>query len=132
MLLWVSASFLLESSFFSSWPIRNPVFLSHQRELIIGDRQTGKTAVAIDAIINQREFFEKGEPVFCIYIAIGQKASTVAQIVQALEKGKAIDYTVVVAATASDPAPMQFYAPFTGAAIGEFFRDTGRPSPVVS
>jgi F-type H+-transporting ATPase subunit alpha len=102
-----------------------------QRELIIGDRQTGKTAVAIDAIINQREFFDKGEPVFCIYVAIGQKASTVAQIVQALEKGKAMDYTVVVAATASDPAPMQFYAPFTGAAIGEYFRDTGRPALVV-
>jgi len=102
-----------------------------QRELIIGDRQTGKTAVAIDAIINQREFFEKGEPVFCIYVAVGQKASTVAQIVNALEKGKAMDYTVVVAASASDPAPMQFFAPFTGAAIGEFFRDTGRPALVV-
>lgn len=102
-----------------------------QRELIIGDRQTGKTAVAIDAIINQREFFEKGEPVFCIYVAIGQKASTVAQIVNTLEKYKAMDYTVVVAASASDPAPMQFYAPFTGAAIGEFFRDTGRPALVV-
>lgn len=102
-----------------------------QRELIIGDRQTGKTAVAIDAIINQREFFEKGEPVFCIYVAIGQKASTVAQIVQALEKGKAMDYTVVVSASASDPAPMQFFAPFTGAAIGEYFRDTGRPALVV-
>jgi F-type H+-transporting ATPase subunit alpha len=102
-----------------------------QRELIIGDRQTGKTAVAIDAIINQREYFEKGEPVFCIYVAIGQKASTVAQIVQALEKGKAMDYTVVVAATASDPAPMQFYAPFTGAAVGEYFRDLGHPALVV-
>ncbi|HEX8546408.1 MAG TPA: F0F1 ATP synthase subunit alpha, partial [Cytophagaceae bacterium] len=90
-----------------------------QRELIIGDRQTGKTAVAIDTIINQREFFEKGQPVFCIYVAIGQKASTVAQIVNALEKGKAMEYTVVVAASASDPAPMQFFAPFTGAAIGE-------------
>ena len=102
-----------------------------QRELIIGDRQTGKTAVAIDAIINQREFFEAGEPVFCIYVAVGQKASTVAQIVQALEKGGAMDYTVVVSASAADPAPMQFYAPFTGAAIGEFFRDTGRPALVV-
>jgi F-type H+/Na+-transporting ATPase subunit alpha len=102
-----------------------------QRELIIGDRQTGKTAVAIDAIINQREFFEKGEPVFCIYVAIGQKASTVAQIVMALEKGKAMDYTVVVASSAADPAPMQFFAPFTGAAIGEYFRDTGRPALVV-
>jgi len=102
-----------------------------QRELIIGDRQTGKTAVAIDTIINQREFFEKGEPVFCIYVAIGQKASTVAQVVNALEKGKAMDYTVVVAAPASDPAPMQFFAPFTGAAIGEYFRDTGRPALVV-
>jgi len=102
-----------------------------QRELIIGDRQTGKTAVAIDAIINQREFFEKGEPVFCIYVAVGQKASTVAQVVNALEKGKALDYTVVVSASASDPAPMQFYAPFTGAAIGEYFRDTGRPALVV-
>ncbi len=102
-----------------------------QRELIIGDRQTGKTAVAIDAIINQREFYEKGEPVFCIYVAIGQKASTVALIVQALEKGKAMDYTIVVSAAASDPAPMQFFAPFTGAAIGEYFRDTGRAALVV-
>jgi F-type H+-transporting ATPase subunit alpha len=102
-----------------------------QRELIIGDRQTGKTAVAIDTIINQREFFDRGEPVFCIYVAVGQKASTVAQIVQALEKGKAMDYTVVVCAAASDPAPMQFFAPFTGAAIGEYFRDTGRPALVV-
>ncbi|MBX9853753.1 MAG: F0F1 ATP synthase subunit alpha [Cytophagaceae bacterium] len=102
-----------------------------QRELIIGDRQTGKTAVAIDTIINQREFFEKGEPVFCIYVAVGQKASTVAQVVNALEKGKAMDYTVVVAASAADPAPMQFFAPFTGAAIGEYFRDTGRPALVI-
>jgi F-type H+-transporting ATPase subunit alpha len=102
-----------------------------QRELIIGDRQTGKTAVAIDTIINQREFYEKGQPVFCIYVAVGQKASTVAQIVSALEKGKAMDYTVVVSASAADPAPMQFYAPFTGAAIGEYFRDTGRPALVV-
>jgi F-type H+/Na+-transporting ATPase subunit alpha len=102
-----------------------------QRELIIGDRQTGKTAVAIDTIINQKEFYEKGEPVFCIYVAIGQKASTVAGIVAALEKGGALPYTVVVSASAADPAPMQFFAPFTGAAIGEFFRDTGRPALVV-
>jgi F-type H+-transporting ATPase subunit alpha len=102
-----------------------------QRELIIGDRQTGKSAVAIDAIINQREFYEKGEPVFCIYVAVGQKASTVAQVVQALEKGKAMDYTVIVCAAASEPAPMQFFAPFTGAAIGEYFRDTGRPALVI-
>ena len=102
-----------------------------QRELIIGDRQTGKSAVAIDTIINQREFFERGEPVYCIYVAIGQKASTIAQVVKALESGGAMDYTVVVAAAASDPAPMQFFAPFTGAAIGEFFRDTGRPALVV-
>ncbi|MEJ8758451.1 F0F1 ATP synthase subunit alpha [Pontibacter sp. H259] len=102
-----------------------------QRELIIGDRQTGKSAVAIDTILNQREFFEKGQPVFCIYVAVGQKASTVAQVVKALTEGGAMDYTVVVAASASDPAPMQFFAPFTGAAIGEFFRDTGRPALVV-
>ena len=102
-----------------------------QRELIIGDRQTGKTAVAIDTIINQREFYDRGEPVFCIYVASGQKASTVAAVVQALEKGGAMDYTVVVAANASDPAPMQYFAPFTGAAIGEFFRDTGRPALVI-
>jgi len=102
-----------------------------QRELIIGDRQTGKSAVAIDTILNQREFFEKGQPVFCIYVAIGQKASTVAQVVKSLTEGGAMDYTVVVAASASDPAPLQFYAPFTGAAIGEFFRDTGRPALVV-
>ncbi|WP_242922078.1 F0F1 ATP synthase subunit alpha [Pontibacter liquoris] len=102
-----------------------------QRELIIGDRQTGKSAVAIDTILNQREFFEKGKPVFCIYVAVGQKASTVAQVVKALTEGGAMDYTVVVAASASDPAPLQFYAPFTGAAIGEFFRDTGRPALVV-
>lgn len=102
-----------------------------QRELIIGDRQTGKSAVAIDTIINQREYYEKGEPVFCIYVAVGQKASTVANVVAALEKGGAMDYTVVVAAPASAPAPMQFYAPFTGAAIGEFFRDTGRAALVV-
>jgi len=102
-----------------------------QRELIIGDRQTGKSAVAIDTILNQREFYEKGKPVFCIYVAVGQKASTVAQVVKALTEGGAMDYTVVVAASASDPAPMQFFAPFTGAAIGEFFRDTGRPALVV-
>ncbi|MBC7449399.1 MAG: F0F1 ATP synthase subunit alpha [Hymenobacteraceae bacterium] len=102
-----------------------------QRELIIGDRQTGKSAVAIDAIINQKEFYERGEPVFCIYVAIGQKASTVAQVVMALERGGAMAYTVVVSAAASAPAPLQFYAPFTGAAIGEFFRDTGRPALVV-
>ena len=102
-----------------------------QRELVIGDRQTGKTAVVIDTIINQREFYEAGEPVFCIYVAVGQKASTVAGVVAALEKGGAMDYTVVVAASAADPAPMQFFAPFTGAAIGEYFRDTGRPALVV-
>ncbi len=102
-----------------------------QRELIIGDRQTGKSAVAIDTILNQREFFEAGQPVYCIYVAIGQKASTIAQVVQSLTKGGAMDYTVVVAAPAADPAPLQFYAPFTGAAIGEFFRDTGRPALVV-
>jgi F-type H+-transporting ATPase subunit alpha len=102
-----------------------------QRELIIGDRQTGKSAVAIDTIINQREFYDKGEPVFCIYVAIGQKASTVANVVAALEKGGAMDYTVVVSASAADPAPLQFYAPFTGAAVGEYFRDTGRPALVV-
>ena len=102
-----------------------------QRELIIGDRQTGKTAVAIDTIINQREFFDKGEPVFCIYVACGQKASTVKQVEQTLRKAGAMDYTVIVAANASDPSPMQFFAPFTGAAIGEYFRDTGRPALVV-
>ena len=102
-----------------------------QRELIIGDRQTGKTTVAIDAIINQKEFYEAGNPVYCIYVAVGQKASTVANIVSTLEKAGAMAYTVVVAANASDPAPMQFYAPFTGAAIGEFFRDTGCPALIV-
>ena len=102
-----------------------------QRELIIGDRQTGKSTVAIDAIINQKEFYDAGEPVFCIYVAIGQKGSTVANIVQTLEDAGAMAYTVVVAATASDPAPLQFYAPFTGAAVGEYFRDTGRPALVV-
>jgi F-type H+-transporting ATPase subunit alpha len=102
-----------------------------QRELIIGDRQTGKTAVALDTIINQREFYEKGEPVYCIYVACGQKASTVAGVVTALEKAGAMKYTTIVAASASDPAPMQFFAPFTGAVIGEYFRDTGRPALVV-
>ena len=102
-----------------------------QRELIIGDRQTGKTAIAIDTIINQREFFDKGEPVYCVYVAIGQKGSTVASIVNQLQKHGAMDYTVVVSASASDPAAMQFFAPFTGAAIGEFFRDTGRHSLVI-
>lgn len=102
-----------------------------QRELIIGDRQTGKTAVTIDTIINQKEFYDKGEPVYCIYVAIGQKASTVSTIVQALEKAGAMAYTTVVAANASDPAPMQYFAPFAGAAIGEFIRDTGRPALAV-
>ncbi len=102
-----------------------------QRELIIGDRQTGKTTVAIDTIINQKEFYDKGEPVFCIYVACGQKGSTVAGIVKTLEEAGAMDYTVVVAANASDPAPMQFYAPFAGAAVGEYFRDTGRPALIV-
>lgn len=102
-----------------------------QRELIIGDRQTGKSTVAIDTIINQREFYENGEPVYCIYVAIGQKGSTVAHVVKALEEAGAMKYTTVVAANASDPAPMQFYAPFGGAAIGEFFRDTGRPALIV-
>ncbi|HEY5823754.1 MAG TPA: F0F1 ATP synthase subunit alpha [Cyclobacteriaceae bacterium] len=102
-----------------------------QRELIIGDRQTGKTAVAIDTIINQKEFYDKGEPVYCIYVAIGQKASTVASVAGTLEKAGAMAYTVIVSASASDPAPMQFFAPFTGASIGEFFRDTGRPALVI-
>ena len=102
-----------------------------QRELIIGDRQTGKTAVAIDTILNQKEYYEKGEPVYCIYVAIGQKASTVAGIVSALEKGGALPYSVVVSASASDPAPLQFFAPFSGACIGEFFRDTGRPALII-
>ncbi len=102
-----------------------------QRELIIGDRQTGKTTVAIDAIINQKEFYDKGEPVFCIYVACGQKGSTVAGTVQMLQDAGAMAYTVVVAATAADPAPLQFYAPFAGCAIGEYFRDTGRPALIV-
>ncbi len=102
-----------------------------QRELIIGDRQTGKTAIAIDTIINQKEFYDKGEPVFCIYVAIGQKGSTVAKIVSTLERYGAMDYTVVVSATASDPAAMQFYAPFAGTSIGEYFRDTGRSALII-
>ena len=102
-----------------------------QRELIIGDRQTGKTTVAIDTIINQREFYDRGEPVYCIYVAIGQKASTVAGIVKKLEDAGAMAYTTIVASNASDPAPMQFYAPMTGAAIGEYFRDTGRPGLII-
>lgn len=102
-----------------------------QRELVIGDRQTGKTAVCIDAIINQKEFYEAGQPVFCIYVAVGQKGSTVANIQRVLEEAGAMPYTVIVAANASDPAPLQFYAPFAGAAIGEFFRDTGRPALIV-
>jgi len=102
-----------------------------QRELIIGDRQTGKTTVAIDTIINQREFYDRGEPVYCIYVAIGQKGSTVAGIVKKFEDAGAMAYTTVVASNASDPAPMQFYAPMTGAAIGEFFRDSGRPALIV-
>jgi len=102
-----------------------------QRELIIGDRQTGKTAIAIDTIINQKEFYDKGEPVFCIYVAIGQKGSTVAGIQKVLEEKGAMAYTVIVMATASDPTPMQFYAPFAGAAIGEYFRDTGRAALII-
>ncbi|HAP70863.1 MAG TPA: F0F1 ATP synthase subunit alpha, partial [Cryomorphaceae bacterium] len=102
-----------------------------QRELIIGDRQTGKTTVAIDTIINQKEFFEAGQPVYCIYVAVGQKGSTVAGIAKTLEDAGALQYTTIVAANASDPAPMQFYAPFAGAAIGEYFRDTGRPALII-
>ncbi|MFY9115532.1 MAG: F0F1 ATP synthase subunit alpha [Bacteroidales bacterium] len=102
-----------------------------QRELIIGDRQTGKTAIAIDTIINQRENFLNGDPVYCIYVAIGQKGSTVASLVNTLEKHGAMDYTVVVSATAGDPAALQYFAPFAGAAIGEYFRDTGRHALVV-
>jgi len=102
-----------------------------QRELVIGDRQTGKTAVCIDTIINQKEFYDKGEPVYCIYVACGQKASTVKNVEATLRKYGAMDYTVIVCAAASDPSPMQFFAPFTGAAIGEYFRDTGRPALVV-
>ncbi|MGO1595522.1 MAG: F0F1 ATP synthase subunit alpha [Sphingobacterium sp.] len=102
-----------------------------QRELVIGDRQTGKTAVCIDTILNQKEFYDAGEPVFCIYVAVGQKNSTVANIVRTLEEKGAMPYTVVVAASAADPAPMQFYAPMAGAAIGEYFRDTGRPALII-
>jgi F-type H+-transporting ATPase subunit alpha len=102
-----------------------------QRELIIGDRQTGKTTVAIDAIINQKEFYDRGEAVYCIYVAIGQKGSTVAGIVKKLEEAGAMAYTTIVASNASDPAPMQYFAPMTGAAIGEYFRDTGRPGLIV-
>ena len=102
-----------------------------QRELVIGDRQTGKTAVCIDTILNQKEFYDAGEPVYCIYVAVGQKASTVALIAKTLEEKGALAYTTIVAANASDPAPMQVYAPFAGAAIGEFFRDTGRPALIV-
>jgi F-type H+-transporting ATPase subunit alpha len=102
-----------------------------QRELIIGDRQTGKTAIAIDTIINQKEFYEAGQPVYCIYVAIGQKASTVAGVMKTLTDNGAMAYTTIVSASASDPAPQQFYAPFAGAAIGEFFRDTGRPALII-
>lgn len=102
-----------------------------QRELVIGDRQTGKTTVCIDTIINQKEFYDAGEPVYCIYVAIGQKASTVAAIAKILEDKGALAYTTIVAANASDPAPMQVYAPFAGAAIGEYFRDTGRPALII-
>jgi len=102
-----------------------------QRELIIGDRQTGKTAIALDTIINQKEFFAAGQPVYCIYVAIGQKASTIAGVMKTLEDNGAMQYTTIVAASASDPAPQQFFAPYAGAAIGEFFRDTGRPALIV-
>ena len=102
-----------------------------QRELIIGDRQTGKTAIAIDTILNQRSAYEAGEPVFCIYVAVGQKGSTIASLVQTLKEKGAMDYTIVVAATAADPAALRYYAPFAGAAIGEYFRDTGRHALVV-
>lgn len=102
-----------------------------QRELIIGDRQTGKTAIAIDTIINQRTNFEKGKPVYCIYVAVGQKGSTIANIAKTLEENGALEYTVIILATASDPAASQFYAPFAGAAIGEFFRDTGRDALII-
>jgi F-type H+-transporting ATPase subunit alpha len=102
-----------------------------QRELIIGDRQTGKTAIAIDTIINQKEFYKAGKPVYCIYVAIGQKASTVAGVMKTLADNGAMEYTVIVAASASDPAPIQFYAPFAGAAIGEFFRDSGKPALII-
>src|SRR6201994_661232 len=102
-----------------------------QRELIIGDRQTGKTAIAIDTIINQKEFYKAGKPVYCVYVAIGQKASPVAGIMKTLTDNGAMEYTVIVAASGSDPAPLQFYAPFAGAAIGEFFRDLGKPALII-
>ncbi|MCO5285577.1 MAG: F0F1 ATP synthase subunit alpha [Chitinophagaceae bacterium] len=102
-----------------------------QRELVIGDRQTGKSAICIDTIINQKEFYQAGNPVYCIYVAIGQKASTIANVMRTLEEHGAMAYTTIVAASASDPAPLQFYAPFAGAAIGEYFRDTGRPALIV-
>ncbi|MEP6466739.1 MAG: F0F1 ATP synthase subunit alpha, partial [Parafilimonas sp.] len=102
-----------------------------QRELVIGDRQTGKSAICIDTIINQKEFYEAGKPVYCIYVAIGQKASTIAGVMKILEDNGALAYTTIVAASAADPAPQQFYAPFAGAAIGEFFRDTGRPALII-
>jgi F-type H+-transporting ATPase subunit alpha len=102
-----------------------------QRELVIGDRQTGKTTVGVDTLLNQKEFYDAGEPVYCIYVAIGQKASTVAGIAKTLEDKGALAYTTIVAANASDPAPMQVYAPFAGAAIGEYFRDTGRPALII-
>jgi F-type H+-transporting ATPase subunit alpha len=102
-----------------------------QRELVIGDRQTGKTAICIDTIINQKEFYDAGKPVYCIYVAIGQKASTVAGVMKTLQEKGAMAYTTIVAASAADPAPLQFYAPFAGAAIGEFFRDSGRPALII-
>jgi F-type H+-transporting ATPase subunit alpha len=102
-----------------------------QRELVIGDRQTGKTAIVVDTIINQKEFYDAGKTVYCIYVAIGQKASTIAGVMKTLQDAGAMAYTVIVAASASDPAPLQFYAPFAGAAIGEFFRDTGRPALII-
>lgn len=102
-----------------------------QRELIIGDRQTGKTAIAIDTIINQKESFKKGEPIYCIYVGIGQKGSTIANLVQTLEENGAMEYTIVISATASDPAAMQFYAPYAGVAIAEYFRDTGRHALII-
>ncbi|SHN42995.1 F0F1 ATP synthase subunit alpha [Chitinophaga sp. CF418] len=102
-----------------------------QRELVIGDRQTGKTAICIDTIINQKEFFDAGKTVYCIYVAVGQKASTIAGVMKTLQEAGAMAYTTIVAASAADPAPLQFYAPFAGAAIGEFFRDTGRPALII-
>src|SRR6201747_2657812 len=102
-----------------------------QRELVIGDRQTGKSAICVDTIINQKEFYKAGKPVYCIYVAIGQKASTIAGVMQTLQDAGAMEYTIIVAASASEPAPLQFYAPFAGAAIGEFFRDTGRPALII-